>query len=270
LDNSCLTNPVRMDLECDTIRLEHNGDWDWCGKFDFGGNSIWSDAPPRGCSISRGLKKDVYYIVYAYLDASPTLGFRNDSTDAFGSVCGKLLDKNRNPVKNMEVCYETRNFTDDSLVFYSAFTDESGEFCIYDHIAEKASIMILSDNKIIHYDSFQFYPDSLTYVEIVMKNYIGVEDGPSVSIVSNYALEQNYPNPFNPATTIKFSLPEAGNVKLSVYDITGRLIETLASGFYGAGNHTITFNANNISSGLYILRADLKAHVLTRKMILIK
>lgn len=85
-----------------------------------------------------------------------------------------------------------------------------------------------------------------------------------------YVLEQNYPNPFNPSTSIKYSLPQAGNVKLSVYDGTGREIETLINKWQTAGNYTIKFNASRFSSGIYFYRLSTNGFSYTKKLILLK
>lgn len=68
------------------------------------------------------------------------------------------------------------------------------------------------------------------------------------------ALHQNYPNPFNPTTEMCFDLPEAGNVSLVVYDVLGREVATLASGYREAGYHSATWNANGQASGVYFAR----------------
>ncbi len=86
----------------------------------------------------------------------------------------------------------------------------------------------------------------------------------------NYSLKQNYPNPFNPSTKISFSLPKAGDVKLIVFDILGREVATLVNGYTGAGNHTVDFNASNLSSGVYLYKIQAGDFTETRKMILMK
>ena len=68
----------------------------------------------------------------------------------------------------------------------------------------------------------------------------GIEDNQNIPYV--FSLEQNYPNPFNPTTTIKFSLPEAGSVKLTIYNILGQEIRTLVNEIKEAGIYTINFN----------------------------
>ncbi|MDG5766031.1 T9SS type A sorting domain-containing protein [Balneolales bacterium ANBcel1] len=69
-----------------------------------------------------------------------------------------------------------------------------------------------------------------------------------------FALSQNYPNPFNPVTQIPFTLPETADVQLQVFDVTGRLVATLASGYRPAGAHIVQFDAGGLASGLYIVR----------------
>ena len=85
-----------------------------------------------------------------------------------------------------------------------------------------------------------------------------------------YELSQNYPNPFNPTTTIKFSLPEAANVKLSLYNIIGETVALLVNEFKEAGVHTINFNASDLNSGIYFYKLEADNFVKIRKMSLIK
>ncbi len=85
-----------------------------------------------------------------------------------------------------------------------------------------------------------------------------------------FELSQNYPNPFNPLTTIKFSIPQPGNVKLTVYNLLGEEITELVSEFKEAGVHTINFNASDFNSGVFIYKLEANSFVLARKMTLIK
>jgi hypothetical protein len=87
-----------------------------------------------------------------------------------------------------------------------------------------------------------------------------------------FELSQNFPNPFNPTTTIKFSLPEASNVKLTLFNILGQEIKILVNGFEAAGVHTIELNASdlNINSGIYIYKLETGSFTQTRKMTLMK
>ncbi len=92
----------------------------------------------------------------------------------------------------------------------------------------------------------------------------------SFSPAQKYELAQNFPNPFNPNTSIKFTLPETGNVKLTVYNMLGQEIATLVNGVKEAGTHIINFNAEEFNSGIYIYRIESNGFNEVRKMTLIK
>lgn len=85
-----------------------------------------------------------------------------------------------------------------------------------------------------------------------------------------FSLEQNYPNPFNPATMIKFSIPEASNVSLKIYDVLGNEVSNIVNGQLDAGQYEYNFNATNLSSGIYFYKLEAGNFVDTKKMILIK
>ncbi len=87
---------------------------------------------------------------------------------------------------------------------------------------------------------------------------------------TTYALQQNYPNPFNPSTTIKFSVPKAGNVRLVVYDVLGKEVATLVNNFLNAGQYNFQFNASNLASGIYLYRLEAGSFTQTNKMLLMK
>lgn len=83
-------------------------------------------------------------------------------------------------------------------------------------------------------------------------------------------LAQNYPNPFNPVTVIGYSLPQASEVSIEIFDMTGRRVAVLSEGVQSAGRHTAEFDASDLSSGVYMYRLQSAGSVLTRKMTLIK
>jgi hypothetical protein len=85
-----------------------------------------------------------------------------------------------------------------------------------------------------------------------------------------FALAEPYPNPFNSITTVRYSLPEVSNVKLSVYDLAGREIATLASGNAQAGVHNAVLNAEGVGSGLYFVWLEAGAKTMTQKVLLVK
>jgi hypothetical protein len=91
-----------------------------------------------------------------------------------------------------------------------------------------------------------------------------------IEIPTVYELGQNYPNPFNPSTVINFSLPESGMVTLKVFDILGQEVAELVNEVKQAGIYNVSFDASNMTTGLYIYRIESGAFTATKKMLLVK
>lgn len=99
------------------------------------------------------------------------------------------------------------------------------------------------------------------------------------SVAESFNLSQNYPNPFNPETTIEFSIPQTGNnkfVNLSVFDLSGKLVETLVNQNLSQGTYSVNFSGKNLSSGIYFYRLTVSGSntasqiTETKRMILLK
>lgn len=105
-----------------------------------------------------------------------------------------------------------------------------------------------------------FTPANAEYITIVAPN--------------EFSLSQNYPNPSNPVSKIDYQIPFSGNVNLTVYDVTGRIVMELVNGFQTADYHSVTFNGNNLASGIYFYRISVSSEnssfVRTMKMVLVK
>ncbi len=87
---------------------------------------------------------------------------------------------------------------------------------------------------------------------------------------AEFSLSQNYPNPFNPITNIKFTLPKSTKVQLYVYSVSGELVTKLVDDMMPAGKHIITFDAENLPSGVYIYKLLSDNFTQAKKMVLIK
>jgi hypothetical protein len=85
-----------------------------------------------------------------------------------------------------------------------------------------------------------------------------------------YVLNQNYPNPFNPVTVIKYSIPKTELVKLTVYDILGKEIETLVNEVKNPGEYRVDFNASSYTNGVYFYKLTTGNFSQTKKMLFVK
>jgi hypothetical protein len=95
-------------------------------------------------------------------------------------------------------------------------------------------------------------------------------EGEEGNVVDNFILDQNYPNPFNPSTTISYTLAERSAVSLKVYDVLGNEVANLVNTTQEAGKQSITFDAGNLASGLYIYTLNAGNFTSSRKMMLLK
>jgi hypothetical protein len=92
----------------------------------------------------------------------------------------------------------------------------------------------------------------------------------NTEIPEKFHLYQNFPNPFNPSTSIKFDLAKTGMVKLTVFDVTGKSVQTLVNEQLGAGSYSYDFNASVLSSGIYFYKVETPEFTSIKKMILVK
>ena len=103
---------------------------------------------------------------------------------------------------------------------------------------------------------------------------LGVEDDVS-NLPEQFMLENNYPNPFNPETNISFTVPNNGNINLTVYNVMGQKVYTILDGYTRAGNHSVKWNgldqnSNEVSSGIYFYSLKSDAGSITKTMVLMK
>ena len=135
---------------------------------------------------------------------------------------------------------------------------------------------------------FKFTPDDTGTFEIkhtlhgfsgqlIVENPITTGLEAEVVLTNGYSLYENYPNPFNPSTTIQYFTPVAGDVSIVVYNLLGEEVAALVNNTLPAGEHSVTWDASNMASGVYLYRMEVMGHrsaspifIRTRKMVLLK
>lgn len=108
------------------------------------------------------------------------------------------------------------------------------------------------------------------YFNRLKSNVTAIAEESGRQAPERFRLDQNYPNPFNPQTTISYSLLEAGQVQITIYNSAGELVSTLVNEFKSAGNHAIQWNAQGLASGVYYYKISSAGSSAIRKSILLK
>ena len=135
---------------------------------------------------------------------------------------------------------------------------------------ENGAPMVAPVDVALNYNAGVAYVVDLYAEKVFVFNNTTVSVDDNKLTVTDFQLEQNFPNPFNPSTIIKFSLSKTNNVKLVVSDMLGREVATLIDETKSAGNHSVTFNAANLSSGVYLYSLISGDQKITKKMLLMK
>jgi hypothetical protein len=160
-----------------------------------------------------------------------------------------------------------------TLVYATDWTDSS-TYSWIDNIEDTTVSITLADNAeyfwlVEAHDTDNFI--TLSNNGNLQQLVVGVLSTDENSIMpTEFALHQNYPNPFNPVTTIRYDIPEAGEVRLDVYNTLGEKVATLAQGNHHVGRYTIRWDAAGISSGMYFYRISSAKFTATKKLVLMK
>ncbi len=164
--------------------------------------------------------------------------------------------------------WDSNGWEDRTQSFYNY---DTLDYITYVHSEEKVNgIWQSGDESVYVFDDSDtlYYYASDVFVEYRFLRVLDVKD--KAHNPEAFALYQNYPNPFNPVTTIKFSIPKESEVTLNVYDVLGRRVQTLVNKKLSAGLHKVTFNGENLSSGVYFYRLKFGNKILLKKMVLLK
>ncbi|MEX1013970.1 MAG: T9SS type A sorting domain-containing protein, partial [Candidatus Paceibacterota bacterium] len=127
-------------------------------------------------------------------------------------------------------------------------------------ILKKSTIHRGKGNVGTSYADYYYMEAIIRYMELVQVEL------PNIETVLNLYLDQNYPNPFNNSTIIYYSTEQEGNVELSIYDYTGRLVQTLVDRSLPSGNYNIVFNSTGLPSGVYFYVLRSNKQTLSKKM----
>jgi hypothetical protein len=155
---------------------------------------------------------------------------------------------------------------DSGLVAYYRF-DETGDFGVGDS----------SSPDIFDRSIEQNHGDIAGRVEFDVSDIpvAAIDHGESLTDPHGFELAQNYPNPFNPVTEIRYALPAAGNVTLTVINLLGQQVKTLVTKYQYAGQYTVRWNGMSdtgiaVASGIYLYRLSVAGHMKTKKMLLVR
>ena len=92
----------------------------------------------------------------------------------------------------------------------------------------------------------------------------------SLPMAASFSLSEAYPNPFNPVTPMELVMPVAGDLIVEVYNLLGQSVSTLTSGYMEVGTYTLTWDASDVSSGMYFVKAQADEFITTQKLMLVK
>ena len=200
---------------------------------------------------------EAHYRVYTYIpyEVDGNSGVRYAAVDASGDTTAVILDQSSDNIQK-------RGWTPIGEVYL-----EEGEQQIA--LLEASAS---SGDKPVYGDAVMIILDRKRSPDVEISRDVAVEpDDHQQEVPQHVSLEQNYPNPFNPSTEIRFELPESGSVTLEVFDMLGRKVATLIdSEHHGRGGHQITFDADGLSSGVYIYRLQTEHGVFSRSMSFVK
>lgn len=200
--------------------------------------------------------------------------FNGSEWESFNSANSNLPgDQNISAVAvdNNNVVYAGFNFPRSSA--FAKYENESWTVLDTSIVPEKYNNYALGYVNDIEIDANNniWFATNMYGVFIYNENGVVVDVEENLDVVPQYfILHQNYPNPFNPTTSIEYQLVDAEKVSLKVYDVLGREVKTLVNEEKLPGNYSVTFDASNLSSGIYFYRMQSGKFIDTKKMILLK
>ena len=209
------------------------------------GSQNWHVMLTQPCPLDSGHTYQVYFM--AEVEDSKTIGVDFQSTTGDYTV---------HYWESVELDFNTYEYG--PIEWFCPVNDPSTEF----------KLAISEDKEYIYFDAIKVIDKDW------VKNTTQVEER-SHGTAGDFRLKQNHPNPFNPNTTIEFDVPQSAPVKLSIYDVQGRWINTLVDGVASAGAHTVSWQGKNargrsVPSGVYFYHLQCDDFTATKQMLLIR
>ena len=286
-------------VDLDALNCEGTGDV--AGGFDdINGDGIWDEEfeGPAGDGIVNVV--DVVKLVGHILGTSPLGGFllcegdlNGDSVvnvvDVVGIVniiLGGGLSSLGNDATQTTINYSDTEISleadgyvgaiDITIVFDGEFNLEINKNFTSDYVVKDNSvhavIVGINDKLIGGDDALINYEGKILSITAEAANSKELTDVTVKSDDQPFAFEikDAYPNPFNPSTTLEMTLDKQTNVSIKVYNLTGQLVDVISEGNYTPGNHTFTWNANDLASGVYFISTEAGNTINNQKVMLIK
>lgn len=241
----------------------------WIDEISFGpvlaGNMISAPNPSQSICLYDSYSPGYGQTAFHYLDNTPTLGLENDFTNAEGWVEGIITDTLGQPIQGVEIEYDWNSF--DGPIYVNS--DSNGYFNFYEH-ARKAYLHIRKLNFQTEFRIIQIWPEDTVTINVTLLSIIDAIDKNPVKPINTFELSQNFPNPFNNSTSFTYTLPKSDFVEITVFDLTGKLIEKLFSEDQPSGKYKVHWNARSVASGVYIYQFKTNEFITHKKCLLIK
>ena len=199
-----------------------------------------------------------------YLDNTPTIGMPNDTLNAMSRIKGKITDQYGSPIDSLWGFY-SHTSSYDSPLFFDSLSNYSVRV-----LATKIWFSIAYEKNQWKSFSVQAYPESTIIKNLQIELNIDSVQPYTHTEIKQYYLSHNYPNPFNQSTLFSYILPNDDFVKVDIFDIQGRHVENLFSGFQKKGNYKLMWDSFASPSGIYVYQLKTDRVTLSKKCMVIK
>ncbi|MFH1686849.1 MAG: T9SS type A sorting domain-containing protein [bacterium] len=212
---------------------------------DVSGNWMFGPNP----KVSTAALADIINVTSENVDGKTVYTISADVPEVF--ACQFTVDNGTVAINNNSWLHETRS--DAGFTFVAAAGSQASQGGILAQVTVDQGTTVNLSNVVVN--------------ELTLTGSMKLNDP---IVPSGYFLSANYPNPFNPATTIAFRLPQATDVKLTVFNVLGQKVVSLVDGPMEAGQHSVVWNGADVSSGVYLYRLETRDFSETKKMTLLK